>query len=49
MQVLLTLRAKTSLILVSPSLPFLQRRLPWGPSASLIFLEQGHQGPQILG
>lgn len=43
MQTLLTLCAETVLKLVDPTLPFLQRRPPWGPSACLIFLEQGNQ------
>ena len=49
MQALLTLCAETLLKLVNPALPFLQRRPPWGPSARLIFLEQGNQRPQVLG
>ncbi|SRR6266852_6996970 len=49
MQTLLTFRAETLLKLVDPALPFLQRRLPWGPSARLIFLEQGNQRLQVLG
>jgi hypothetical protein len=49
MQTLLTVGANASLKFVGPALPFLQRRPPRGPSARLIFLEQGDQGPQILG
>lgn len=49
MQTLLTPGPNASLKCVGPPLPFLQRRPPLWPSARLVFLEQGDQGPQILG
>ena len=48
-ETLLTFRSKTSLKLVGPLLPFLQRRLPRRASSRLVFLEQGNQRLQVLG